>query len=388
MTNIKKLLKLTLSAAAFGALSAGSAYAAGTAADTNVQNTFTLDYKVGGTDQPTIDTGPAGTDTPTEFTVDRLIDLTVASNGNTTVAPGAVDEELVFSVTNTGNDTQGYILSLANQTEAGAADDHFNPSGLNMTIYTDAGGDGVFTPGVDDAGAGTTYVAGTATPDLAPDAVLWIVVDGDIPTTVADPSMTDGDTADVSLIADTAEPGSPGVAGTPVTADLDGNSVTGAAENVLADGENDVPYDNENVNQGDHSATGTYIVASADLVAAKVVGIVSEDGSGCTGASFPLGALPNAGHAVPGACIEYRITVQNTGTTAATDLELADILPDDLRFVEAAQNGFTGGTFNTPAANTDCAAGACTVELTSSGIPVASLAAATTGTIVIRATIK
>ncbi|WP_233354192.1 hypothetical protein, partial [Algimonas arctica] len=43
------------------------ALANGTTAGTNVQNTFTLDYKVSGVDQNTIDTGVSGSNTPTEF---------------------------------------------------------------------------------------------------------------------------------------------------------------------------------------------------------------------------------------------------------------------------------------------------------------------------------
>jgi len=73
MTNTKVILKGLLGATALTALSTGTAFAAGTAAGTTVSNTFTLDYSVGTTPQP-----PVTGDTPTNFVVDRLIDVNVA----------------------------------------------------------------------------------------------------------------------------------------------------------------------------------------------------------------------------------------------------------------------------------------------------------------------
>lgn len=366
-----------LVAGAMTALSVGSASAAGTAADTNVQNTFSLSYSVDGTAQPVIDTGPAGSNTPTEFTVDRKVDLTVVSNGNETVAPGETDAELTFTLTNTGNDTQGYDLSLVNE----AAGDEFDASNLTITYYV----------GNSATGTELTYTPGTSTVDVPADGQLFVVVSGDIPTAGTNPGeVEDNDTADISLVADTVEPGTPGTASVPVVADSDGtNDVTGAAENVLADGSSTA---NEAANAGDDSATGTYIVASADLTAAKTVGIISEDGAGCaTAPSFPLSAFPTTEYAIPGACVEYRITVQNTGDDAsanASDLELVDVLPDGLTFVNAYQDGFTGGDFNKPAVGVNCDSGACTVELVSTGAATpAGLAFNSTGTIVIRATV-
>lgn len=377
----KNFMKSLIAAGAFSALSAGGAMAAGTAAETNVQNTFSLSYSVDGTPQPTIDTSdaPGGSDTPTEFTVDRKVDLTVTTNGNETVAPGETGAELTFTLTNTGNDTQAYDLSVINE----AAGDDFNTTvAPTITYYV----------GNSATGTVQTYTPGTSTIDVPADGQLFIVVSGNIPVA---PGVDDNDQADLSLVADTVEPGTAGAASDPVLPDDGTNNITGAAENVLADGTSTA---NEIANAGDDSATGSYIVASADLAAAKTVGIISEDGSGCGVApvSYPLAAFPTTEHAIPGACVEYRIIVQNTGDDAdadASDLELVDVLPSGLTFVDAFQNGFTGGIFSKPASATVCdgapAAGtACTVELTSVGAGTAAgLANSTTGTIVIRATI-
>ena len=373
------LLKSLLGATALTVFTAGSAHAQLTPAGTNVQNTFTLTYDVGGVTQPVIDTSdPSDPNGPTEFTVDRLVDLTVASQGDNTVAPGATDEELVFSVTNDGNDTQAYSLTVVE--EGGDAIDTDDPAGATpVLVYYIDDGNGTFEPGGAD-GSPVTYNPATP-PELGPDDVLWVVVTQDIPTTAVD-----GNTADVSLVADTLEPAASPNAGNPVTADGDGNNLTGAAENVLADGSG---TSNEVANAGDHSATGTYIVAAADIDASKAVTIHSEDGTGCT----VIPGTATGGYSIPGACVEYVITVENTGSSAATDIVINDVLADELDFAGAVFGGdFTGGSFTSPglpAANQDCTGGACVINLTGASLPApVAPAVSTTGTVTIRAFVK
>ena len=372
MTNTKILLKALLGATALTVFTTGTAQAQNnfTPADTTVSNTFTLDYKVGGVDQPQIDSSA----TPTIFTVDRLIDLTVTSNGPNNTSPGATDQELVFSVTNLGNDTQAYDLSTVEETAAPDTFDTDAPAGsVPELVYYIDDGNGTFEPGAAD-GAPVTYNPASP-PELGPDEVLWVVVTQDIPT-----SATDGDQADVSLVADTLEP----LTGDPVTADGDGtNALTGDAENVLID---DSGTSNEGVGDGAHSATGSYIVTSADISGLKTVSVHSQDGLTC--ADFTVSGT--GGYATPDACVEYVITVENAGSAIATDIDVEDILPDELIFVAAQFAGFTGGSFTTiPGVNADCAAGACVVNYTggSLAIPVAP-ATTTEGTVTIRALVK
>lgn len=355
-----------LGASVISLFAASNAFAGGTAAGTNVQNTFTLDYQVGGTDQSTID----NLGTPTEFTVDRLIDLTVASSGDTTVAPGAIEQELMFTVTNNGNDTQAYDFSLVNE-----SGDDFDATGLTIYYIIDNGTDSV-CDATDLASSMTAYTpgSGTASEDLAADSVICVVVDGSIPA-----ARVDTDTADISLVSNTLDPTTGTSPGTAVVADSDGNTLTGDAENVLADGSG---TSNEVANAGDHSATGTYIVASADITASKAVTVFTQDGSDCT----TIPGTPGIGdqYSIPGACVEYVITTTNTGTSAsATSVAISDVLPDELEFINATPSGFTGGTFTQPATNTDCTGGACTVSLTG-----AILTSGSTGTITIRALVQ
>ena len=374
------ILKGLLGATALTVFTAGNAYAQLTPAGTNVQNTFTLTYDVGGVAQPPIDTSdPSDPNGPTEFTVDRLIDLTVASQGDNTVAPGATDEELVFSVTNDGNDTQAYALSVIE--EGGDDIDTDDPAGAApVLVYYIDDGDGVYEPGAGD-GAPITYDPANP-PELGPDEVLWVVVTQDIPV-----SAVDGNTADVSLVADTLEPSTSPNAGNPVVADSDGtNELTGAAENVLADGSG---TSNEVANAGDHSDTATFIVASANVNAVKTVTIHSEDGTGCS----VIPGTATGGYSIPGACVEYIITVENTGSSAASDIVINDVLADELDFAGAVFGGdFTGGSFASPAlpaANTDCTSGACVINLTGANLPApVAPAVSTTGTVTIRAFVK
>ena len=363
MTKLKFITKGLLGASILSLCSAGTAFAGGTQAGTNVQNTFSLTYDVNSVTQPAINNNA----TPTEFTVDRLVDLTVLSQGDKTVAPGALNQELVFSVTNNGNDTQAYDFTLVNE-----AGDSFDATGLNITYYVDDG-DGVFQQGGAD-GAGVAYTLGSASPDILADRVIWVVIDGDIPS-----SVLDTNTSDITLVADTLQPTTGTTPGAAVVADVGGNTLTGVAENVLADGTGTA---NENANEGDHSDTGTYIVASANLAASKAVTIFKQDGTGCSTIPGVPGAAPQ--YSIPGACIEYVITVVNGGATAsATNLAISDTLDANLRFIAAGQSVFTGGTLNTPAANTDCVAGACVIGLTG-----ATLAAGATGKLTIRALVK
>jgi len=377
MTNTKYLVKGLIGATALTVFTVGTAHAGGTQAGTPVSNTFTLDYEVNGTTQPTIDTGVAGTNTPTLFTVDRLVDLTVADNGPTPTTPGATDQQLVYSVTNNGNDSQDYALSIFEETT-----DDFqtsDPATLEVIRYYIDDGDGVYEPNGTGDGALIDYNPATP-PNLGIDDVLWVVVTQDIPGTAAD-----GEQADIILIADTLDP----VSHVAVDADNDGNSLTGAAENVLAD---ESGTGQEGIGAGDHSALNSYTISSADINAVKTVDVHTEDGSNCT--TFP--GTATGGYAIPGSCVEYVITVTNEGSEAATAIDIVDdiAVSGNLQFEAVTSTGFTAGTFTgTPANGADCGTGtgqvACTISFTGGTLPAPTGGSSeTVGTIVIRAIVK
>jgi len=370
MTNTKLLLKSLLGATALTALSAGTAFAGGTAAGTTVTNTFTLDYNVGTTPQTQV-TG----DTPTTFVVDRLIDVNVAPNAGTSVAPGAQDQPLNFTLTNEGNDDQGYVLTAANV----AAGDDFDASNLVISYVVDTNGDGI-----NNDGAPVAY-NGTSTPDIAPDQIVFVTIEGDIP------AATQDQTSDITLLAETAVTGG---SGTLVTEDTDGND-NAAVENVFADAAGDVTGDD--AEDGSHSATNTYTVSTADITAEKLVSIFAEvpnatnDCAVIPGTPAPQTNDQDDQYAIPGACVEYTITATNTGAAAANSIDIADTLPDNLTFVAASATGFLdgasapAGSFTTlPTANQDCFATPCVVEYTGGELQDGS-GTPTTGVVTIRA---
>lgn len=381
MTNLVGRLRsaAVMTGVVFTAFLSNAAHAAGTPAGTPVSNTFSLDYQVNSTPQTTI----TNSGSPTTFTVDRLVNLTVTSQGDVNVAPGAQDQELVYAVRNDGNDRQAYSLALEN-----LAGDQFDPTGVTVTIYPDDG-DGLFEPGADD-GAGAGYVpgSGAASDDILPDRILWVVVTGDIP-----PDRSNNDRADIALLADTLnpvtslDPGYTGTAGAQVVGETGTNDLEGEAQNVLADGTGTATADGDN--DGAHSDTASYIVAGAALNAAKTVAILATDG-----ATFGCGVFANtqintSQYAAPGACVEYVITVSNAaGSATATDIAISDSLPDGIVFVDAQVTGdlVSNGTFTEPAAN--CTPDSTAPVVCEVRVDNATLAAGESGTIQIRALVS
>lgn len=368
--------------AAFALFAGPHAMAAGTDAGTSVENTFTLNYDVGGVNQTQID----NIGTPTTFTVDRRIDLTVTSQGDTSVVPGQSGQTLLFSVLNDSNDNVAYSLDIEN-----LAGDDFDPTSVTVDYYVDDG-DGVFEPGGDD-GAATGYTPGSGTPtnDISPDFILWVQITGDIPAAV-----TNGQQADLALLADSLnpivslDPNYTATAGTQIFPETGVNNVDGEAQNVLADGTGTATADADN--DGAHSDTGSYIVGAANLTAAKAVTILATDGAAFGCANFANGQINTSQYAAPGACVEYVITVANapSATQSATNIDISDFLPEGITFVDAQTTGdlVSNGTFTEPAAN--CAADAvgppvvtCEVRLDD-----AVLAAGESGTITIRALVS
>lgn len=122
----------------------------------------------------------------------------------------------------------------------------------------------------------------------------------------------------------------------------------------------------------------------AELSANKTVFVFSEDGSNCNDLEAATPEEPALPAAVPGACIQYTIAVQNAGPVAAEAVNLTDVLPASLTLVDAFRNDWNetapGFAFNfTPG----CNGAGCSIEVENGIIP-----ANTTATITIRAIIN
>ena len=392
---------------------AGAAQAANnlTEAGTSVSNTFELSYSVSGAAQPVITNDnvspPAGAvvqGSPTLFTVDRKVDLIVTATNSTLTAPPGVDATLTYELLNEGNDTAAYSFSIADL-DSGAST--FDASGIIIRYLIDANDNGSA-----DDGSYTTITAtpiGTAagsafvTADVPKGVNVFIQVQGTIAAGISD-TFTD----DITLVAEARDPtaflneasASPAAV---TTASAGANVLTGAAQNVLADGTGVAAAETSGDADGIYASTGIIQVESADLSASKIVSVIKEPGTADPFVPLTDCATATAvadAKAVPGACVEYVIEVENTGATAtATNLVIDDILPAEVTFVAASLATTTGTGFAddtgiagtgpvltapTTPADSDCdGTTTCVIQLSD-----AVLAAGEIGQIIIRAEVK
>ena len=400
-----KFMKGSLGASALTVLSAGAAFAQNnfTPADTAVSNTFNLTYNVGTVAQPPItNDGVGGNDAPTVFRVDRLVNVTVASSGTSgSFSPNQQDASVEFSVRNDGNDTHAYLLDFEEVAD-GTGDDDFNSesstSGERIIYFVDADGDGVLDPAEEASETSYDPSDDSTWPVLDADDSIIVRVVRDIPA-----DAEDGQQADIHLYADTRDETDPD--GTPIVADNDTTNTTLVTENVLADVDGPASATNDTTADGAHSATNSFVVLAADVTATKDVFVLTAAAdSTCPtipgtytppAPSSDTGAeVPNVGYHVPGACVEYFITVRNDGLADASAIDLVDNLPEGLLFRSASLTGsLAGGSLTTPAVGTDCTLAPtpnCAVSLTAGSIAGKAAAgdAPVEGHLVIRATIQ
>jgi uncharacterized repeat protein (TIGR01451 family) len=314
MTSVKKTLQragvTALSLAAM--MAATKTLAAGTPSGTSVGNLATVEYEVGGIAQPSIESSPAGNSTPgvgageaTTFIVDNKVDLTVFESGGaaTTIGPGVTDAVTAFIVRNTGNTVQDYALTAVNLTSAdaavhGNADTDLDVS--NLRVRVDGNGNGTYEPASDTA----TFIA-----SLTPDVDLTVFVLADVPIGAADAGV-----ANIRLTAVTHVAGSGAANPVVETAGAD----TAGVDVVFADGGND----------GLEADDDGYQVASASLLITKDTTLVSDPFNGATDAK-----------AIPGAVIEYAVTVANNGSQPADGLRVTDVLTPELSLLTGEFNG-------------------------------------------------
>ena len=388
-----KLMKGLLGATALTVLSTGTAFAQNdfTAAGETVSNTFTLNYEVNNTVQTEIN----NTATPTEFNVDRLVNVTVSNPSDTFVIADQDDALLPFVVVNNGNDEHAYLLGFEQ-----AGGDEFDTTAAttapDIIFYdesADTNNDGALSEAERAAATPQDYnttPGSVNVPVLAADERAFVYVRQNIPA-----GRVDTDEAGILLYANTQT--ITGGTGTSLTytetlGDTDGNDANAlTVENVLAD-EDGPAVTNDGATDGAHSARGNFVIENPNVAATKAVFGVSAATAGTCDAITAAGsyATPaaNTEYFTPNSCVEYVIEVVNSGSTDATNIDLTDVLPENLTFRQAAVRGdlvFLPTDLAAPSAGALCdgTPAACTVALTD-----ATLAAGDTGYLVIRATIN
>ena len=297
--NLKLALLLALLPAVLAI--APGAYAASTTAGTNITNTATVGYTVGGTAQT-----PVTSNTAT-FVVDRKVNLTVSEVGGsaTTISYGDTNKVTTFLVTNLTNATQDFHLVPSQQLTLGIGllglTDTMDMS--NVRVFVDGNGDGIYESASDTA----TYID-----ELAPDASKTVFIVANAPA-----SGSANGVAGVALTAIAATGGTAGTLGGDLTATV-GADTPGAIDTVFADssGALDVIHD------GAASAFDAYVIASTTIGFTKIATVVSDPVDGII--------TPKA---IPGAVVEYCLQVSNTGVSTATGINITDSIPANTTYV-------------------------------------------------------
>ena len=325
-----KNISILLSVIALSAVS-NLAWAAGTTAGTEINNTASITYSVGGVDQAAIESSEAGNTTAgygngtaTKFVVDKKVDLLVTAGSGVNVVPGSASTSITFVVKNEGNSSETFVLS----TTGTVVGDDFDTTGCTVT-----------SPG--------TSIS------MGEDAEQVVTVQCTIPANdgvnVADTKTSYVDLlASVASVTETVGADTTGV--DTVFADDAGTATDGAGRNAK------------------HSAVNVYTVQTADIKVTKSSEVYSDPFNGTTDPKR-----------IPGAIIKYTITIENTGSAAASGLNVADYIPTNMTYAE------------TPATCTADSGGTCVFDagLVINGADAAngvsatglSVAAGTTGTV-------
>jgi len=277
-------------------------HAAGTSAGANISNQATVSYNAG-----------AGTITATSgtvtFKVQELVKATVAKldAGNISVSSPQNDAAMKFRVQNDGNGNEGFKIVVTQD-----SGDDFDVTLGN--IYIDDG-DGILDTAVD-----TLYDNANPT-GIAADSSITIWVTSNIPGALAD-----SNTANLNVSA---------VSQTFIN---DGQSNPVAGDVVIGGG--DLGTDAVNA-VSITSVTSTYIVSDIDVTITKVISQTRD----------LLGAGGN--QAVPGAEVDYLLTVTVTGTGTANSIVVSDPLPSELALKGGISGTITVGGSDKTASSAD-----------------------------------
>ncbi len=255
-----------------------SALAAGTPSGTTVSNVATLDYVQAGASLR-VDSNAS------RFRVDEVLNVIVQKRDATNVVVASPDAArvLTFAVTNTGNGSQKFRLSV----NAALAGDQFDPAFGKLVI--DTNGNGVYDPSVDQDDAN-----GLNDPLIAPDQSVTVFVVSDIPSGRAN--------NDVGLAALTAQAAiGTGPAGTTIAGKGAGGSdvVIGASRGVAV-------------------AQNGYLVAQAQPVVTKSQTVANPSGGSV---------------ALPGSIVTYTLRLEIKGSGSTVNSLLADTIPANSTYV-------------------------------------------------------
>ena len=290
-----------------------SASLALTAANTTVSNLATVNYQVGGVSQTAIGSSPtgnpSGAGTATTFQVDDDITFVVSTvdSSDVGVTPAQTTVGvLVYKITNNGNATHGFLFSTVDEANGTANPFTGNTDSFNTT-------ESVFV----SKNNTTTYVPANDTSSslysLAPGASNYVFVVTPANTGIPN-NLSNGSVAVLGLVGQAAATGASYAAGAgAASVDQSGSPWTSATmQTIFADaaGTDDIAKD------GKSSSRDAFVIQSAVLTITKSATVISDP----TGDATP--------HSIPGAVMQYTITIANSGTATAnaTSVGLVDNL--------------------------------------------------------------
>lgn len=250
--------------------------AVGTSAGSDISNTATATYSLGGNSYSINDT--------VSFRVDEKLDVNVAwqDAGNISVSTPDTNRVTTYLLTNTGNGNDSYLLTVDNS----LGGDQFNPALVN--IYLDANSNSIY-----DAGTDILYNPGVNDPSLNADASLAIFVVNNIPAL-----LNSGDLGNSRLTATS-------------------NTLSGVPGTALANGgdnNSDAIVGNSGATSSD---TGIYEVSNATVAIVKSV-VIND----------PLGG----NQPMPGATMTYTLLVTVSGPGTATGVVITDPIPTNTTY--------------------------------------------------------
>jgi len=348
-------IKLSVSLAAF--LLSQASFAGGTDAGTIVENTATISYSVGGAAQAPITSDVA------DFKVDQKVDLTVTGDSGTNIivspstARATTGNKLTYVLKNEGNSPQDFSVLVKH-----LATDNFD-AGTGTTTSPQAFEACQFTVTPDGPGTAIAATAISATPpvvSLIKDESATIEVTCSMPNR---PDVDDGHLSTLEVLA----------------AAVDAAGVI-MAESTIADREDDIDVvlaDGIGASDANrdaiHSDTQTYEIDVPMLTVVKKSAVISDPFNGT--------AQPKR---IPGAVVEYTITVENTSDSVASGLTVTDVLTAAI----AGEVAYvTGSVISTSGATPTFDAASNTVEATGISVPAGTTATPSVAVVTFRVTI-
>ena len=288
-----------------------SALAAGTVAGTSISNSATINYQVGAISQPAI------TSNTVAFVVDKKVNLAVVTTdaAAVSVTPGSSNNIVTFTVTNTSNDAMDFALT-SQALVGGAAKftgtDNINASAVSVFVESGA------TPGYQAAQDTATFID-----ELAADGNKTVYIVGTFPT-----GLANGDIATYGMIAEARAAGGASSLGAALAQDAGADNPS-TVQIVFGDdtGTDDASRDAK------HSDRSDFRVVTATLAVTKTSSVISD----------PFNNTTNP-KAVPGAVIEYIVTITNAaGAATASSISVSDSLNSEITGGRLAFNTTTYG---------------------------------------------